>query len=263
MQRTNLILRQHQVLVGALCVIGGLSSLIESGHLPQGLPFSRLLPLVLAFVAAEILLLLVYFGFYRSAYEGKRYSLGATVRVGAHFFWRQIGVGFLGAMAFVLPLLLITWGLTAAGIFVRHPWALPVLVLATLGVILLLIFKYVVLAPGIILVLDCRMFTAFRLVKLVPLSKAGSFWGLFVLLIVWAIIAGLAESALGHLGWSLAAGGAQFLHGGVATLLSLLMNLEIMQHVVRYGISEERMEELMLFLLSSRALPPTPPVDRW
>lgn len=118
-------------------------------------------------------------GFLRTVYlEGqKRQSIAVLLRTGLHFLWRMIVLGLLYFILFLTLTLLSTRlvGKPAApgetGIL--HNISLLVLVIN------IILMKFILLLPALVIVLDCRVFESFKFLKKCRLRDAGELIVLF------------------------------------------------------------------------------------
>ena len=108
-------------------------------------------------------------GFLRTVYfEGqKRQSIAVLLRTGIHFLWRMIVLGLL----YFIPLLTLTLlstrlvgkPTTPGEIDTLHNIFLIRYLLVS--VITIILMKFMLLMPALVIVLDCRVFESFRLLK--------------------------------------------------------------------------------------------------
>ena len=93
-------------------------------------------------------------GFLRTVYlEGQqRQTIAVLLRTGLPFFWRMIGLGLLFAIPFLTVTLLSTR-------LVGKPTALGQLVMS------IILMKFILLLPALVIVLDCRVFESFKFLK--------------------------------------------------------------------------------------------------
>ena len=107
-------------------------------------------------------------GFLRTVYlEGQqRQTIAVLLRTGLPFFWRMIGLGLLFAIPFLTVTLLSTH-------LVGKPTALGQLVMS------IILMKFILLLPALVIVLDCRVFESFKFLKKCRLRDAGELIVLF------------------------------------------------------------------------------------
>jgi len=107
-------------------------------------------------------------GFLRTVYlEGQqRQTIAVLLRTGLPFFWRMIGLGLL----YLIPLLTLTLLSTR---LVGKPTAPGQLVIN------IILMKFILLLPALVIVLDCRVFESFKFLKKCRLRDAGELIVLF------------------------------------------------------------------------------------
>ena len=124
----------------------------------------------------SLTLLSLRLGFLRTVYlEGqKRQSIVVLLRTGIHFLWRMIILGLL----YCIPLLALTMlsthvaaGRTAPGEtdILRNIFLIRQLLVLIITIILM---KFIILIPALLIVLDCRAFESFRFLKYCRLRDA-------------------------------------------------------------------------------------------
>ncbi|MFH0954308.1 MAG: hypothetical protein V1873_08260 [Verrucomicrobiota bacterium] len=237
MQDTGQILRDNAVL---LVFLGAAETALDIASPPWSfgsVPFWALMALL---IAARVFLYILCLGFYRAAYEVRREAVPGLVRLGARFFWRQVGVGVLLALAVAAVV-----GLAVLLVHLVAPAGRARVMLNALAVAISvgLLLKPLVLSPAIVLVVDCDVMMAFRLLRFVPLMKAGRVWALLVTQFVWIVLGGFVmHDAPGGYPGSVA--GAIF--RAVSWLLATLVTLEAMRHVEACGITHDRVEKWVL-----------------
>jgi hypothetical protein len=120
--------------------------------------------LVLMIIAATLRL-----GFLRTVYlEGqKRQSIAVLLRTGFHFLWRMIVLGSL----YFMPLLMLTFLSTRLAAGRVTPGETDILhnIVLIRGLLVLVItiilMKFILLIPALVIVLDCRAFESFKFLK--------------------------------------------------------------------------------------------------
>lgn len=107
-------------------------------------------------------------GFLRTVYlEGQqRQTIAVLLRTGLLFFWRMIGLGLLFSIPFLTVTLLSTR-------LVGKPTVLGQLVIN------IILMKFILLLPALVIVLDCRVFESFKFLKKCRLRDAGELIVLF------------------------------------------------------------------------------------
>ncbi len=107
-------------------------------------------------------------GFLRTVYlEGQqRQTIAVLLRPGLHFFWRMIVLGLL----YAIPLLTVTLLSTR---LVGKPTAPGQLVMN------IILMKFILLLPALVIVLDCRVIESFKFLKKCRLRDAGELIVLF------------------------------------------------------------------------------------
>lgn len=144
-----------------------------------------------------LILIMLRSGFLRTVYleNQKRQSLAVLLRTGIHFLWRMIVLGALYMIPFTTLTLLSShlvarWA-SPGGISFLHR-LLPI----AFNIILI---KFILLIPALVIVLDCRTFASFKFLKQYRLSNAKELVGLFLFKIalglLWIFLAKLANAA--------------------------------------------------------------------
>ncbi len=130
-------------------------------------------------LALMVVTIVLRSGFLRTVYlEGrKRQSIAVLLRTGLHFLWRMIVLGLLYAIP-LLTLTLLSIRLagkpTAPGeTDILHNISLLVLVIN------IILMKFILLLPALVIVLDCRAFESFKFLKKCRLRDAGALIVLF------------------------------------------------------------------------------------
>ncbi len=249
------IIHEHSDAVILICAVSALNSAWH-GAVKRGAPGS--LSLFLLSLGVTILLALLQMGFWRAGYEGRRCSLIQLMKLGARFFWRLLGVGFLFFLAFFLPV--VGALLVMRAVHVTSVLPMAAAAIGALLVSFVLFFRYAVLVPAVILVVDCGIGTAFSLIRLISLRLARNVWFVFVLLVLTAILIGVVRSVLP--GGPVAVGVLRFVGEAITTFLQLLFVLEVMAHVVRGGFSDGSTDGIAAFAqaeLRDRLGGPRPP----
>ena len=108
-------------------------------------------------------------GFLRTVYlEGrKRQSIAVLLRTGLHFLWRMIVLGLL----YLIPLLMLTFLSTRLAARRVAPGETDILHNIFLIrrllvlVITIILMKFILLIPALVIVLDCRAFESFKFLK--------------------------------------------------------------------------------------------------
>ncbi len=117
-------------------------------------------------------------GFLRTVYlEGqKRQTIAVLLRTGLPFFWRMIVLGLL----YLIPLLTLTLLSTRLVGKPTAPGETDILHNISLLVLVIniILMKFILLLPALVIVLDCRAFESFKFLKKCRLRDAG---GLIVL----------------------------------------------------------------------------------
>jgi|GEM_PF-1239323 len=115
-------------------------------------------------------------GFLRTVYlEGqKRQTIAVLLRTGLHFLWRMIVLGLLYAIP-LLTLTLLSIRLVGKP---TAPGETGILHNISFLVINIILMKFILLLPALVIVLDCRAFESFKFLKKCRLRDAG---GLIVL----------------------------------------------------------------------------------
>lgn len=122
-------------------------------------------------------------GFLRTVYlEGqKRQSIAVLLRTGFHFLWRMIVLGSL----YFIPLLMLTFLSTRLAARRVAPGETDILHNIFLIrrllvlVITIILMKFILLIPALVIVLDCRAFESFKFLKKCRLRDAGELIVLF------------------------------------------------------------------------------------
>jgi len=130
-------------------------------------------------LALMVITIMLRSGFLRTVYlEGrKRQSIAVLLRTGLHFLWRMIVLGLLYGIP-LLTLTLLSIRLvgkpTAPGeTDILHKISLLVLVIN------IILMKFILLLPALVIVLDCRVFESFKFLKKCRLRDAGELIVLF------------------------------------------------------------------------------------
>jgi hypothetical protein len=161
------------------------------------LPFLRKLPTKLRYrsaldlmvlptfvlVALMVVIMMLRFGFVRTVYlEGqKRQSIPVLLRTGLHFLWRMIVLGSLYGIPLLILILLsirllgkrVEAGETDIG---HNIFLIRQLLVVVANIILM---KFILLIPALVLVLDCRAFESFKFLKKYRLRDAKELISLF------------------------------------------------------------------------------------
>ncbi len=113
-------------------------------------------------LALMVITIMLRSGFLRTVYlEGQqRQTIAVLLRTGLPFFWRMIGLGLLFAIPFLTVTLLSTR-------LVGKPTAPGQLVIN------IILMKFILLLPALVIVLDCRVFESFKFLKKCRLRNAG------------------------------------------------------------------------------------------
>ncbi len=118
-------------------------------------------------------------GFLRTVYlEGrKRQSIAVLLRTGLHFLWRMIVLGLL----YGIPLLTVTLLSTRLLGRPTAPGETDILhnISSLVLVINVILMKFILLLPALVIVLDCRVFESFKFLKKCRLRDAGELIALF------------------------------------------------------------------------------------
>jgi len=154
------------LLIGLTVLLPFLSKLltklkIDSALSSTVLSVGFLLPLT-------VIITMLRSGFLRTVYlEGQqRQTIAVLLRTGLPFFWRMIGLGLLFAIPFLTVMLLSTR-------LVGKPTAPGQLVTS------IILMKFILLLPALVIVLDCRVFESFKFLKKCRLRNAGTLIVLF------------------------------------------------------------------------------------
>jgi len=135
-------------------------------------------------------------GFLRTVYleNQKRQSLPVLLRTGIHFLWRMMVLGLLYMIPF-MTLTLLSYGLIGRWIWPGYTDLLHRLLFMAVNVILI---KFILLLPALVIVLDCGAFESFKFLRQYKLSNAKELVGLFLFQIalglLWIFLAKLAHT---------------------------------------------------------------------
>ena len=123
-------------------------------------------------LALSLITAVLRLGFLRTVHlEGqKRQPIQILLRTGSHFLWRMIVLGLLyGIPIFTLTLLgtrLVAKRITPGETDILHNISLLVLVIN------IILIKFILLLPALVIVLDCRVFESFKFLKKCRLRDA-------------------------------------------------------------------------------------------
>jgi len=130
-------------------------------------------------LALRLITIVLRFGFLRTVYlEGrKRQSIAVLLRTGIHFLWRMIVLGLL----YFIPLLTLTLLRTRLVGKPTVPGETDILhnIFLLVLVINIILMKFILLLPALVIVLDCRAFESFKFLKRCRLRDAGQLIALF------------------------------------------------------------------------------------
>ena len=134
-------------------------------------------------LALTIVTTTLRFGFLRTFYlEGqKRQTIAVLLRTGFHFLWRMIVLGLLYCMPLLMLMLLSTL-LVARRVAPGETDILHNIFLIRrllVLVITIILMKFILLIPALVIVLDCRAFESFKFLKKCRLRDAGELIVLF------------------------------------------------------------------------------------
>ena len=165
------------LLIGLAVLLPFLSKLLANSALSSTvLSVGFLLPLM-------VIRTMLRLGFLRTVYlEGQqRQTIAVLLRTGLPFFWRMIVLGLLFSIP-LLTLMLLSIHIAAkrvapgeAGILHNISLIRQLLVL----VINIIVMKFILLLPALVIVLDCRVFESFKFLKKCRLRDAGTLIVLF------------------------------------------------------------------------------------
>jgi hypothetical protein len=162
------------LIIGLTVLLPFLSKLLTKLKYDSALSLTVLAVLALAVLATSFSLALMLItimlrsGFLRTVYlEGrKRQTIAVLLRTGLHFLWRMIVLGLL----YTIPLLTLT---LLSIRLVGKPTAPGELVIN------IILMKFILLLPALVIVLDCRVFESFKFLKKCRLRDAGELIALF------------------------------------------------------------------------------------
>jgi len=181
------------------------------------LPFLRKLPTKLKYhsalnliflpifllLALMVITTMLYCGFIRTVYlEGqKRQAIPVLLRTGLHFLWRIIVLGSLYGIP-LLTLMLLSTHLVARRVesgetdTVQNIFLIHQLLVSVIRIILM---KFIIFIPALVIVLDCGAFESFKFIKKCRLSDAKELIALFCFQIalgfVWTFLRTLYGAA--------------------------------------------------------------------
>ncbi|MFH1371663.1 MAG: hypothetical protein ABII09_10320 [Planctomycetota bacterium] len=148
------------------------------------------IPILGCSMALLIITTLLQIGFKRTVYlQGqKRQSPVALLRQGKHFFWRLVGFGliYMGVLVILawLTFLTVKQFTSIETSFWETAKASPIAYQLCSTVPMLILIKPFLFIPSLIVVLDCRIFESFRLLKLCRLRDAKELTILFLVSMV-------------------------------------------------------------------------------
>ena len=138
-----------------------------------------------------LMLITLRSGFLRTVYleSQKRQSFLILLRTGLHFLWRMI---VLGVLYWILLVMLIRLGIYLTYLvgklvtsgetgIARNPFLINPLLVSAANIILM---KFILLIPALVIVLDCRAFESFKFLKKYRFRDARELIALFCLQIV-------------------------------------------------------------------------------
>ncbi len=130
-------------------------------------------------LALMVITIVLRLGFLRTVYlEGqKRQSIPVLLRTGIHFLWRMIVLGLL----YFIPLLTLTLLSTRLVGKPTTPGETDILhnIFLLVLVINIILMKFILLLPALVIVLDCRVIESFKFLKKCRLRDAGELIVLF------------------------------------------------------------------------------------
>ena len=173
------------LIIGLTVLLPFLSKLLTKPKYDSALSLTVLAVLALAVLATSFSLALMVVtimlrsGFLRTVYlEGrKRQTIAVLLRTGLHFFWRMIVLGLL----YFIPLLTLTLLSTRLVGKPTAPGETDILHNISLLVLVIniILMKFILLLPALVIVLDCRVFESFKFLKKCRLRDAGALIVLF------------------------------------------------------------------------------------
>lgn len=123
-------------------------------------------------LALSLITIVLRSGFLRTVYlEGrKRQTIAVLLRTGLHFLWRMIVLGLL----YFIPLLTLTLLSTRLVGKPTAPGETDILHNISLLVLIIniILMKFILLLPALVIVLDCRVFESFKFLKKCRLRDA-------------------------------------------------------------------------------------------
>jgi len=134
-----------------------------------------------------VVAMILNYGFLRTVHlEGrKRQEPLVLLRTGKGFFWRMVGLGLIyvipGLVLLGLTFLVIKNFMSIDTGFFETAQTSPGLNYLCFTVPMLILMKFILLIPAIILVLDCRIFESFKFLKRCRLSDSRELVALFCL----------------------------------------------------------------------------------
>jgi len=129
--------------------------------------------------ALSLITIVLRSGFLRTVYlEGrKRQTIAVLLRTGLHFLWRMIVLGLL----YFIPLLTLT--LLSIRLYLKPTAPGETDILHNISFLVLvmniILMKFILLLPALVVVLDCRVFKSFKFLKKCRLRDAGELIVLF------------------------------------------------------------------------------------